>query len=118
MFRRNTQQSALTATEETKTEPIELDVMNVKLQCSCPKDPKYMFACTQGVKWFMSNELLFKIRRRQLQNANIEIADVINEEFLIFKDHYNSLKRLTPKAETVLQIDRDLYRTFPKNKYF
>lgn len=59
-----------------------------------------------------------KIRRRQKQNPKLEVSKIILEEYEHSKTYYKNMKELEPKQESVLQIERDLNRTFPKNAYF
>lgn len=48
-------------------------------------------------------------------NEKVEVTQIILSEYEKCKKHYKSLKKLEPKLESALQIDRDLGRTFPKN---
>jgi hypothetical protein len=88
------------------------------MNCSCDKDSRYLFACKKGVRWFTSNELLTKIRRRQKSQPDLDVAEFINLEYAKCKAQYKSLLMLQPQTESALQIERDLGRTFPKNAFF
>lgn len=46
------------------------------------------------------------------------MSQIILDEYDKCKKHYKSLKKLKPKQESALQIERDLGRTFPKNQFF
>lgn len=94
---------------------------NTKVKCCCDKDPRFKFACKTGVKWFTTKEILIKISKKQKQSTDPALFDpgeIINQEYLKCKKHYQSLKKLEPRGETVTQIERDLKRTFPKNDFF
>ena len=51
-------------------------------------------------------------------NDKIPVSQIILTEYEKCKKHYKSLKKLEPKQDAALQIDRDLGRTFPKNTFF
>lgn len=92
---------------------------NSKLNCSCDKDARFNFACKEGVKWFTTKEILFKIsKKKKKEGDQYDASELINEEYEKCKKHYRSLKKLEPRHETVVQIERDLKRTFPKNEFF
>lgn len=81
--------------EECKT------ATHLKVSCDCPKDPNYPFACKNGVKWFYNTDMQLKCSRRLKSNEQLTLAKVINEEYEKYKEHYESLKKLTPKPESV-----------------
>lgn len=89
-----------------------------KLRCTCDKDDQYTFSCKHGVVWFAQHVLIMKIRRLQKQNENVNVSEIILKEYQKCRQQYKLLKRLSPRTESAQQIERDLSRTFPKNKFF
>ena len=60
---------------------IELNEINTRLTCECKKDHHYKFACVNGIKWFMTESLECKIRKRLKQDAKLDVSTVINDEY-------------------------------------
>lgn len=89
--------------------------MAPKIVCDCPKDPAYSFGCKNAVVWFAENMILGKIRRLQQVDENLDVSKVIMAEYEKCRAQYKALKKQEPRAESAIQIERDLPRTFPKN---
>jgi hypothetical protein len=70
--------------------------------CSCDKNHNYKFGCKQAVTWFLSSEMINKIRRKQKTNAKVDVFKVINTEYDKCKLSYKQLKKLEPKNESSL----------------
>jgi len=62
--------------------------------------------------------MINKIRKMQKANAKADVFKIINTEYDKCKASYKQLRKLEPKNESSLQIERDLNRTFPKNVFF
>ena len=62
--------------------------------------------------------MINKIRKIQKTNAKVDVFKIINSEYDKCKSTYKQLRKLEPKNESSLQIERDLNRTFPKNNFF
>ena len=63
--------------EETPPEPIkkseeeikeEIVEINERIICDCDKNHNYKFGCKQAVTWFLSSEMINKIRKIQKTN--------------------------------------------------
>ena len=89
-----------------------------KLQCTCSRDSAYPFGCKSAIVWFAENVLIMKIRRLQKSGADVDIKSLILTEYEKCRQQYKLLKKLKPKDESEMQIERDLSRTFPKNEFF
>lgn len=75
-----------------------LGKLNEKFNCKCDKDPSFKFSCNHGVKWFLSNTIIAKIKRKQYEETpgetpggeNIAVTTIL-EEYAKCKSHYKSL---------------------------
>ena len=61
-------------------EMIETNIY-VHSRCECEKDPLYEFGCKNSVNWFVTNDLIMKIRKIQKKDSAAEAHELIYHEF-------------------------------------
>ena len=62
--------------------------INQRVICDCDKNHNYKFGCKQAVTWFLSPEMINKIRKMQKINPKADVFKIINTEYVKCKTSY------------------------------